>query len=135
MSDSYDDMDEVPEPNGELGLQTVAMSTATNADGDVFAGWLLSQMDIAGSMVAQQLASGRVTTVAVGSMAFLRPVPLGAQVRCYVDIVEVGRSSIKTVVEVWVKIIGDDELMKVTEGEFIYVAIDQNGRTRYIVQD
>lgn len=134
MSDPYDDMDDFPEPNGELGLQTVAMHTATNADGDVYAGWLLSQMDIAGSSVAQQLAVGRVTTVAVGSMAFLRPVPLGTQVRCYVDVVEVGRSSIKTVVEVWIRVIGDDELMKVTEGEFIYVAIDQNGRTRHIEQ-
>ncbi len=132
MSDSYDDMDEIPQPNGELGLQTVAMRTATNAEGDVFAGWLLTQMDIAGSVIAQELADGRVTTVAVGSMAFLRPVPVGAQVRCYVDILEVGRSSIKTMVEVWLKVVGEQELMKVTEGEFIYVAIDQNGRTRLI---
>ena len=132
MNDSYDDMDEAPLPTGELALQTVAMPTATNSEGDVFAGWLMTQMDIAGSVIAQDVALGRVTTVAVGSMAFLRPVPVGAQVRCYVDILEVGRSSIKTLVEVWLKIAGNNELMKVTEGEFVYVAIDENGRTRTI---
>ncbi|BFM09543.1 acyl-CoA thioesterase [Halioxenophilus aromaticivorans] len=131
MSD-YDDMDETPQPTGELALQTIAMPIATNADGDVFAGWLMSQMDLGGSVVAQDIAHGRVTTVATGSMVFLRPVPKGCQVRCYVDILEVGRSSIKTLVEVWLKSSFSDELMKVTEGEFVYVAIDENGRTRPI---
>lgn len=134
MTDLYDDLDEVPLPNGELALQIVAMQAATNAQGDVFAGWLLTQMDIAGSVIAQEIALGRVTTVAVGSMAFLRPVPIGSQVRCYAEALEVGRSSIRTLVEVWLKVPGNDELMKVTEGEFIYVAIDENGRTRTINQ-
>jgi len=131
MSD-FDDMDAAPTPNGELALQTIAMPTATNADGDVYAGWLLMQMDMGGSIIAQELARGRVTTVATGSMAFLRPVPVGSQVRCYAEVLEVGRSSIKTLVEVWLKGPTSDELMKVTEGEFVYVAIDHNGRTRPI---
>ncbi|WP_317932507.1 acyl-CoA thioesterase [Halioxenophilus sp. WMMB6] len=132
MSDPYDDLDDTPLPSGALALQTIAMPTATNAEGDIFAGWLLTQMDIAGSVVAQEIALGRVTTVAIGSMAFLRPVPVGSQVRCYVDVLDVGRSSIKTLVEVWLKLPTNPELMKVTEGEFVYVAIDQNGRTRMI---
>lgn len=132
MSHSYNELDETPLPNGELALQTVAMPSSTNASGDVYAGWLLSQMDIGGSMVAQEIAGGRVTTVAVGSMAFLRPVPVGSQIRCYVETLEVGRSSIKALVEVWLKAPQSLELMKVTEGEFVFVAIDANGRTRPI---
>ncbi|GAB2189827.1 acyl-CoA thioesterase [Sessilibacter sp. MAH2] len=132
MSHSYNELDETPLPNGELALQTVAMPGSTNASGDVYAGWLLSQMDIGGSMVAQEIAGGRVTTVAVGSMAFLRPVPVGSQIRCYVETLEVGRSSIKALVEVWLKAPQSLELMKVTEGEFVFVAIDANGRTRPI---
>ncbi len=128
----YDDLDEAPQPTGELALQTVAMPIATNSEGDVYAGWLMSQMDLGGSIIAQQIAHGRVTTVATGSMVFLRPVPKGYQVRCYVDVLDVGRSSIKTLVEVWLKSLASDELMKVTEGEFVYVAIDENGRTRPI---
>ncbi|GAA6169099.1 acyl-CoA thioesterase [Sessilibacter corallicola] len=132
MSHSYNEIDETPLPTGELALQTVAMPHSTNSQGDIYAGWLLSQMDIAGSTVAQEYAHGRVTTVAVGSMAFLRPVPVGSQVRCYVELLEIGRSSIKTRVEVWLKQVSSNELMKVTEGEFVYVAIDENGRTRSI---
>lgn len=132
MSEYDDDLDETPMPTGELALQSIAMPAATNADGDVYAGWLMSQMDLGGSMIAQHIAQGRVTTVATGSMAFLRPVPVGSQVRIYTEVLDVGRSSIKTLVEVWLKCPTSDELMKVTEGEFVFVAIDQNGRTRPI---
>ena len=122
--------DEDPTPAGSLTLQTLAMPRDTNSNGDIFGGWLLSQMDLAGAIAARELARGRVTTVAVGDMAFLRPVPVGATVSCYCDILEIGRSSIKIRIEVWVKQPEMPAQQKVTEGEFIYVAIDSSGRTR-----
>ncbi len=123
-------LDEDPVPNGELALQTLALPRDTNSNGDIFGGWLLSQMDLAGAIAAREIARGRVTTVAVGSMAFLRPVPVGGTVSCYCEILEVGRSSIKALVEVWVKQCDRNAAQKVTEGEFVYVAIDDSGRTR-----
>lgn len=127
-------LDEDPKPSGELALQTLALPRDTNSNGDIFGGWLMSQMDLAGAIAAREVAKGRVTTVAVGSMSFLRPVPVGATVSCYCEILETGRSSIKTRVEVWVKQYDRDAQQKVTEGEFIYVAIDNHGRTRRLVQ-
>lgn len=124
-----------PLPNGELSLQTLAMPKDTNSNGDIFGGWLLSQMDLAGAIAAREIARGRVTTVAVGSMVFLRPVPVGSTVSCYCEILEVGRSSIKTRVEVWVKHYDLDGQQKVTEGEFVYVAIDNTGRTRPVPKE
>ncbi len=125
-------IEEEPTPNGELVLQTLAMPRDTNSNGDVFGGWLMTQMDLAGAIAAREIACGRVTTVAVGSMVFLRPVPVGATVSCYCEILETGRSSIKTLIEVWVKHYKFTEQQKVTEGEFVYVSIDDNGRTRPI---
>lgn len=135
MSDDYfdgdgDDADPVPE--GKLTLQTLAMPADTNPNGDIFGGWLLSQMDLAGGILASEIAKGRVTTVATGSMTFLRPVPVGATISCYCQVLEVGRSSIKIMVDVWLRIYETSERYKVTEGTFIYVAIDNQGRTRKI---
>ena len=126
------DIDTTPIPNGELALQTVAMPKDTNPNGDIFGGWLLSQMDIAGMVTASDVASGRVATVAIEGMAFLTPVHVGAVVSCYCDVLEVGRSSVRIVVEVWINSQHDGEPIKVTEGEFVFVAIDENGRTRVI---
>ena len=126
------DIDTTPGPNGELALQTVAMPKDTNPNGDIFGGWLLSQMDIAGMVTASDMASGRVATVAIEGMAFLTPVHVGAVVSCYCDVLEVGRSSVRIVVEVWINSQHDGEPIKVTEGEFVFVAIDENGRTRVI---
>lgn len=126
------DLDDTPTPSGKLTLQTLTMPAYTNPNGDIFAGWLMSQMDVGGAILAQEIAKGRVTTVAVGSMVFLRPVPVGTTVSCYAQTVEVGRSSIRTLVEVWLKDPLEEEMEKVTEGEFVYVAIDNNGRTRPI---
>jgi len=123
-------IDEDPTPSGELALQTLAMPKDTNSNGDIFGGWLMSQMDLAGAIIARDAAKGRVTTVAVGSMAFLRPVPVGSTVSCYCEVIEIGRSSIRTMVEVWVKHYDRPQQQKVTEGEFVYVAIDNTGRTR-----
>lgn len=123
-------LDEDPIPNGELVLQTLTLPKDTNSNGDVFGGWLMSQMDLAGAIASREVAEGRVTTVAVGSMGFLRPVPVGSTVSCYCEILEIGRSSIKVLIEVWVKQYSRHARQKVTEGEFVYVAIDDAGRTR-----
>ena len=126
------DIDTTPIPHGELSLQTVAMPKDTNASGDIFGGWLLSQMDIAGLITAMDVAGGRAATVAINGMAFLTPVHVGAVVSCYCDVLEVGRSSMRILVEVWIKSQHDGETIKVTEGEFVFVAIDETGRTRVI---
>ena len=128
MNDVYN----APLPQGDLALQTVAMPKDTNANGDIFGGWLLSQMDIAGGIAAAEVASGRVATVAIDGMAFLTPVHVGAVVTCYTDVLEVGRSSIRIMVEVWINSLHDGDPIKVTEGEFVFVSIDENGRTRAV---
>jgi acyl-CoA thioesterase YciA len=89
-------------------------------------------MDIAGMITASEVAGGRVATVAIDGMAFLTPVHVGAVVSCYCDVLEVGRSSIRIIVEVWINSQQDREPIKVTEGEFVFVAIDEKGRTRAI---
>jgi acyl-CoA thioesterase YciA len=126
------DIDSTPTPQGELALQTIAMPKDTNASGDIFGGWLLSQMDLAGAITAREVAGGRVATVAIEGMAFITPVHVGAVVTCYCDVIEIGRSSIRIVVEVWIDSPHDGEPIKVTEGEFIFVAIDEKRRTRPI---
>lgn len=131
MSEELDDINEdVPTPLGELALQTVAMPADSNANGDIFGGWLVSQMDLAGAVSANRLAKGRVATVAIDTMVFLRPVAVGSTVSCYTQVIEVGRSSMAINVEVWAQHPTDTERKKVTEGRFTFVAIDQNGRTR-----
>ena len=125
-------IDEAPRPQGELALQTVAMPADTNANGDIFGGWLLSQMDIAGGVAASEIAGGRVATVAIQGMSFLTPVHVGAVVTCYCDVLDIGRSSVRVLIEVWINSQHDGEPIKVTEGEFIYVAIDNAKRTRTI---
>ncbi len=126
------DIDSTPVPQGDLALQTIAMPKDTNANGDIFGGWLLSQMDLAGGITAAEVAGGKVATVAIDGMVFLTPVHVGAVVSCFCDVLEIGRSSIRIVVEVWINSQHDGEPIKVTEGEFVFVAIDQHGRTRAI---
>ncbi len=126
------DINSAPTPQGDLALQTLAMPKDTNANGDIFGGWLLSQMDIAGAISAGDVAGGRVATVAIDGMVFLTPVHMGAVVSCYADILDIGRSSIRIMVEVWINSQHDGEPIKVTEGEFVFVAIDESGRTREI---
>ena len=96
------DIDATPGPGGTLALQTVAMPKDTNASGDIFGGWLLSQMDIAGLITAMKVADGRASTVAIDGMAFLTPVHVGAVVSCYCEVLDIGRSSIRILVEVWI---------------------------------
>jgi acyl-CoA thioesterase YciA len=126
-------IDSSPEPSGELVLQTIAMPKDTNANGDIFGGWLVSQMDLAGGVAASKRARGRVATVAIDRMSFMVPVRVGAVVSCHAEIHAVGRSSVEISIEVWASYARENTTTKVTEGTFIFVAIDDNGRTRSIV--
>lgn len=121
-----------PRPRGELTLQTLAMPKDVNSNGDIFGGWLVSQMDLAGSIISSRRARGRTATVAINSMTFLSPVPIGAIVSCYCEIQNIGRSSINVSIEVWINHESNNEPVKVTEGEFIFVAIDEEGKTRAV---
>ncbi|MCB1671631.1 MAG: acyl-CoA thioesterase [Gammaproteobacteria bacterium] len=128
-----DGMDKDPSPTGELTLQTLAMPKDTNANGDIFGGWLVSQMDLAAGITMKRVAKGRSATVAIKNVNFLYPVNVGSTVSCYAEVEEIGRSSAHINIEVWIFNAGKDEhLRKVAEGLFIYVAIDDNGRTRPI---
>jgi len=123
-------LDDIPAPVGELALQTIAMPRDSNANGDIFGGWLVSQMDLAGCVTANQLARGRVVTVAIESMMFLSPVTVGSTISCHTKVLHIGRSSMKIQVEVWACEPNEMEKHKVTEGLFTFVAIDKNRRTR-----
>ena len=121
---------DIETPVGELALRTVAMPADTNPSGDIFGGWVLSQMDIAGGVVAHQRAKGRTATVAVDSMVFHQPVKVGDVVCCYADIERVGRTSMTIQIQTWIiRGTGGDHL-KVTEGIFTYVALGEDGRPR-----
>jgi acyl-CoA thioesterase YciA len=119
----------VIEPKGELAIRVLAMPGDANPNGDIFGGWVLGQMDIAGGMVAKQRANGRVATVAVDAMAFKLPVLIGDLVSCHAAIVRVGRTSIAVWVEAWAQRL-DGSRHKVTEGKFTYVAIDEARKPR-----
>lgn len=127
-------IDRPPKPTGKLALQTIAMPKDTNANGDIFGGWLVSQMDLAGGVTASRLAKGRIATVAIDRMNFMQPVKVGAVVSCYSEVAAIGRSSIELNIEVWASYADENDVTKVTDGNFIYVAIDNNGRTRSINQ-
>lgn len=115
-------------PHGELVIRTIAMPGDTNANGDIFGGWLMSQMDLGGAIYARNLARSRVTTVAVDGMSFLAPVYVGDIVNCHATLVKTGRTSMKITVEAWVQRARDASLVRVTAGQFTYVAIDDQGR-------
>ena len=115
-------------PDSEPALRAIAMPADANPRGDIFGGWLLSQMELAGSTVAIRRAKSRVATVAVTSMTFRKPVFVGDEVSCYAEIVKVGTTSITVKIESWVRRGVSGEALKVTEGLFTYVAIDADRR-------
>lgn len=119
-------------PQGDLALQITALPYNTNGFGDIYGGWLVSQMDIAGTAVAAKMAKGRVATVAIDQMSFLVPVAVGSQLSFYTEILSIGRSSIQIRVEVWSEGLLTNDWRKVTEAIFVFVAIDSNGRTRTV---
>ncbi|QDD92099.1 acyl-CoA thioesterase [Pseudomonas oryzihabitans] len=121
---------EDPIPQGDLAMQITALPRETNGFGDIYGGWLVAQMDLAGSAMASRLAAGRVATVAIDRMTFMTPVPVGAQLSFYTNTLEIGRSSIQILIEVWSDDPLSSEWRKVTEAVFVFVAIDGSGRTR-----
>jgi acyl-CoA thioesterase YciA len=120
------------QPLGELMVRTMAMPADTNPDGDIFGGWVLSQMDIAGGIFATKLARGRTVTVSLESMSFHRPVLVGDVVCCYCHMIKKGNTSVTINVDVWISRRNQDDRIKVTEGVFKYVAIDADRRPRPI---
>ena len=119
-------------PQGELQLRTLAMPKDTNPAGDIFGGWVLSQMDIAAGIVAGQRAKGRVATVAVDAMKFIRPVKVGDVLCVYARVLRVGTTSIGVEVEAWVLRGKLGERQKVTEALFTFVALDSAGKPREV---
>lgn len=118
---------------GEITIQTLAMPAATNANGDIFGGWIVSQMDLAAGVLAKKVSHGRAVTVAINSMTFLRPVHVGDIVSCHVDLVKKGKTSMTIAVEVWAEPGSSvSEKYLVTEGVFVFVAIDEQGKPRQI---
>ncbi|OFZ17341.1 MAG: acyl-CoA thioesterase [Bdellovibrionales bacterium GWA2_49_15] len=122
-------------PKGELGTRTLAMPGDTNPNGDIFGGWVLSQMDIAGGIISKKLAGTKTVTVAVDAMTFYLPVLVGDVLGCYVDVVRVGRTSITVKVEAWADREFSSNRVKVTEGLFTYVAIDATRRPIQILAE
>lgn len=123
---------ETPPPIEQLSLRMVAMPKDTNPSGDIFGGWLISLMDIAGATVATHTAKSRVVLAAINKMSFLRPVFVGDEVSCYASIEKIGRTSLHVNVEAWVRRPKGGHIHKVTEGLFTFVAIDETRQPRPI---
>jgi len=119
---------EIP-PEGEPAIRTMAMPADVNPNGDIFGGWLMAQMDLAGGVAAYRRAQGRTATVAVDSMTFHRPVKVGDEVSIYTRVTGVGRTSMRIFIEAWRRS-RDGDLSKVTSATFVFVAIGADGRPR-----
>ena len=125
-------MTDTPEPTGALTVRTLAMPADTNPAGDIFGGWVMRQMDIAGAIAAVERAKGRVVTVAVEAMTFISPVKVGDILCVYTSIERVGTTSITVAVEAWVRRNRLSDRQKVTDGHFVYVALGEDGRKRQV---
>ena len=117
-------------PQGDPVIRIVAMPADTNPHGDIFGGWLMSQMDIGAGTVAMQHCRGRSVTVAMDGMVFHAPVAVGDEVSVYGELLGTGRTSMIVAVEAWRRRRDQDHAVKVTEAKFTFVAIDDNGRPR-----
>lgn len=118
---------EEPDYDTSPALRTIAMPAQANANGDIFGGWLLSQMDLAGAVIATQKAGSRIATIAIDAMKFTAPVHIGDEVSCYCKVDRIGNTSITINVETWARSrLGGRSAIKVTEGKFTYVAIDED---------
>ena len=119
-------------PEDQPLIRTIAMPADINPNGDIFGGWLMAQMDLAGGNAAMRRARGRCATVAVDGMVFHQPVFVGDEVSLYAHILRIGRTSITIRVEAWRRSRTDEAEQKVTEGTFTFVAIDDNGKPRLV---
>ena len=122
----------ITEPLGTLTIRTLAMPADTNPAGDIFGGWVMSQMDIAGAIAAVEVARGRVATVAVEAMTFIAPVKVGDILCVYTTVERIGNTSITVSIEAWARRNRLYDRVKVTDGRFIYVALDEQGQKRVI---
>lgn len=120
------------EPTGDLTIRTVAMPADTNANGDIFGGWLLSQMDLGGGMFAAKVAQTRTVTVAIEAMTFRKAVHVGDVVSVHADLVRMGRTSLTVHIEAWVLRRNESAPILVTDGNFTFVSIDDHGRPQVI---
>jgi acyl-CoA thioesterase YciA len=130
-----DEKEKGRQPRGLLALRAVAMPKDTNPSGDIFGGWILSHMDIAGGMLAREVARSRVVTVTVDKMVFKVPVHVGDTIAIYAELLQVGNSSMDIRLEVWAKPFPGVYVAQrhlVTEGIFRYVAVDDQGKPRKI---
>ena len=132
MGDGENRADAVPPKGKEPTLRVVPMPSDANYSGDIFGGWIMSQVDIAGSIPAAQLARGRIVTIAVNSFLFKQPVMIGDLVSFYAEVARVGRTSITVDVEVYAQRRSLHETVKVTEATLTYVAVDENRRPRLV---
>ncbi|MFO1411598.1 MAG: acyl-CoA thioesterase [Acinetobacter parvus] len=121
-------------PEGVLSLQNIAMPADTNWSGDVFGGWIVSQMDFAGAIHVERLSKGRCATIAINQMTFLVPVKVGNVISCYTKILKVGNTSVQVQIEVWNSHDDSREPVRITEGVFTFVAVDVNGNKRQIAE-
>ncbi|OYV54420.1 MAG: acyl-CoA thioesterase [Legionella sp. 21-45-4] len=120
-------------PRGQLLIQTLAMPRDTNANGDIFGGWMVSQMDLAAGIFAKKHCNGRAATVAINQLQFILPVRVGDLLSCYVHLTKQGNSSMTLWVETWKETFATHERHRVAEGSFVFVAIDESGQPRTIV--
>jgi len=125
--------DDAGEPRGELALRTLAMPADTNPSGDIFGGWVMAQMDIAAGITAGARARGRVATVAVTGFSFHKPIHVGDVVCCYTEIEKIGRTSLTMHAEAWaLRRREAGRRVKVTEGTFTFVALNDDGSKRLV---
>ena len=123
------------EPCGDLSIRTLAMPADTNQNGDIFGGWLLSQMDIGGGIFASKITRSRTVTVAIDAMNFRKPVFVGDVVSVHANLVRVGKTSVTVHLEAWVTRRKESEAILVTDGNFTCVSIDEQGRPQAIARD
>jgi acyl-CoA thioesterase YciA len=117
-------------PNGERTLRTLAMPADANAAGDIFGGWVMAQMDLACGIRSAERAKGRVVTAAVKEMSFAKPVKIGDTLCVYTEVTGVGRSSMRLKVEAWAQRYLTDLMERVTDADFVMVALDGEGRPK-----
>src|SRR5438046_9525427 len=128
-------MDSPEQPKGELVIRMSAMPAGTNSNGDIFGGWIMSQMDLGSGILAAKTAKTRVVTVAMEGMSFLQPVRVGDTVACYAWVEKIGRTSMTIPVEVWLQRYRSGEEARVTHGLFTHVAVDNEGKPIPIKRD
>jgi acyl-CoA thioesterase YciA len=125
----------VPRPASEPVIRVTAMPRDANAYGDIFGGWLMSLMDNGAGLISSRHSRGRAVTIAMDGMQFLKPVKIGDEISVYGEIIKTGRTSMTIAVEAWRRHRHELEAVKVTEAVFTFVAVDDNGRSRPVMQE